>query len=64
MRLKYKDELKTKLSAYFIDSADSAIPTPGARERAIMNQGHERGTVMGEALRLFAQFKSFPITTL
>lgn len=64
MRLKYKDELKTKLSAYFIDSADSAIPTPGARERAIMNQGHERGTVMGEALRLFAQFKSFPITIL
>lgn len=64
MRLKYKDELKTKLSAYFIDSADSAIPTPGARERAIMNQGHERGTVIGEALRLFAQFKSFPITIL
>ena len=64
MRLKYKDELKTKLSAYFVDSADSAIPTPGARERAIMNQGHERGTVVGEALRLFAQFKSFPITIL
>lgn len=64
MRLKYRDELKTKLSAYFVDSADAAIPTPGARERAIMNQGHERGTVIGEALRLFAQFKSFPITIL
>jgi hypothetical protein len=64
MRLKYKDELKTKLSAYFVDSADSAIPTPGARERAMMNQGYERGTPMGEIIRLFAQFKSFPITIL
>ena len=64
MRLKYKDELKTKLSAYFVDSADSAIPTPGARERAMMNQGYERGTPMGEIIRLFTQFKSFPITVL
>ena len=44
------------------DSADTAIPTPGARERAIMNQGTERGTVMGEAIRAIMQLKGFPIT--
>ena len=62
MRQAYKDELRTKLSAYYSDSADAAVPTPGARERNIMNQGTERGTPLGEALRMITQFKSFPIT--
>lgn len=62
MRTEFKDELRTKLSSYYVDSADAAIPTPGARERAIMNQGHPRGTVTGEAWRLIMQLKGFPIT--
>jgi len=59
---KYKDNLKTKLSMFFSDNADSAIPTPGARERALMNSGTQRGTVLGEALRALMQLKAFPIT--
>lgn len=62
MRTEFKDDLRTKLSSYYVDSADAAIPTPGARERAIMNQGHPRGTVTGEAWRLIMQLKGFPIT--
>ena len=59
---KYRDELSTKFATYLTDSADTAIPTPGAKERAIMNQGTERGTVMGEAIRAIMQLKGFPIT--
>jgi hypothetical protein len=59
---RYKDNLRTKLSSYLTDAADTAIPTPGAKERAIMNQGTERGTVLGEAIRALMQLKGFPIT--
>ena len=62
MKEKYRDDLSTKLSTYLTDAADSAIPTPGAKERAFMNQGTERGTVLGEALRAIMQLKGFPIT--
>jgi len=62
MRVQFKDDLRTKFASYLTDSADTAIPTPGARERAIMNQGLPRGTVGGEAFRLLMQLKGFPIT--
>ena len=29
---KYRDDLSTKIATYFTDAADSAIPTPGAKE--------------------------------
>jgi len=61
-RQQFRDDLRTKISAYYMDSADAAIPTPGARERAIMNQGLPRGTVAGEAIRMIMQLKGFPIT--
>lgn len=62
MRQDYRNELRTKIATYYSDSADAAIPTPGARERAIMNQGLPRGTVAGEAIRMIMQLKGFPIT--
>jgi hypothetical protein len=62
MRQQFRDDLKTRIAAYYTDSADAAVPTPDARERAIMNQGLERGTPAGEAIRMLSQFKSFPIT--
>tara|TARA_R110002020_G_C16295397_1_gene772740 strand:+ start:570 stop:3209 length:2640 start_codon:yes stop_codon:yes gene_type:complete len=62
MLQKYRDDLSTKLATYLTDSADTAIPTPGAKERALMNQGQERGTVTGEAIRAIMQLKGFPIT--
>lgn len=57
-----RDELETSLRTFFSDRIDHAIPTPGARERAMLNQGLQRGTWMGEALRFIAQFKQFPLT--
>lgn len=62
VRQDFRDKLRTKLGAYYTDSADTAIPTPGAKERALMNQGLPRGTVMGEAIRSIMQLKGFPIT--
>ena len=59
---KYRDDLATKIATYLTDSADTAIPTPGAKERAFMNFGQERGTVLGEAIRAIMQLKGFPIT--
>jgi len=59
-----KDELITRLDAYFQDRSDHAVPKPGAAERAIMNQGTAAGTIEGEALRFIMQFKSFPIAMI
>lgn len=59
---KYKTQLERNLRTYFMDSADYAIPTPGAKERALLNQGTMRGTALGEAVRFFMQFKAFPVT--
>lgn len=60
----FRDNLELKLQSYFVDRADSAVPMPGASERAFMNMGTEPGTVLGETLRFFWQFKSFPITVI
>lgn len=59
-----RDRLATAYQALIVDRADFAVPTPGARERAWMNQGTERGTVLGETLRFAMQFKAFPIAMI
>lgn len=56
--------IQLKVRTLFSDRARTAIPHPGAAERAMMNQGTQPGTVLGEALRLFMQFKSFPISVV
>lgn len=56
--------LADRLAALYADRADFAVITPGGRERAIMHQGTQRGTVEGEALRIFWQFKSFPAAVI
>lgn len=56
------DRLETSLRALYSDRVNSGVPTPGARERAIMHQGEMRGTLKGEAFRFMMQFKAFPIT--
>lgn len=61
---RFKRELQTKIDAMFVDRADYAVPTPGASERAALLQGTQPGTVLGETLRFWAQFKSFPATYL
>ena len=63
-REQYRQELSTRLRSYFVEEADFAVPTPGARERAILRQGTRPGTIKGEALRYIMQFKAFPVTVL
>jgi len=59
-----RDRLATAYQTLIVDRTDFAVPTPGARERAIMNQGTPRGTVLGESLRFVMQFKGFPIAMM
>lgn len=59
-----RDDFKLRLRTLFSDRSKTAIPHPGAAENAIMNAGTQPGTMLGEALRLFMQFKSFPISVL
>jgi hypothetical protein len=58
----YRRELGDKLRNYLIDFTDQAVPTPGARQRITMRGTTTAGTIPGEAMRFFWQFKSFPIT--
>lgn len=61
---RYRNDLETSLQTFLVDSADIAVPTPGAYEKALFNQGTQVGTPLGEATRYVAQFKSFPVTVL
>ncbi|HAA41547.1 MAG TPA: hypothetical protein DCE36_15875, partial [Pseudomonas sp.] len=56
-----KDQAATKLLGAVLDETNMAIIEPGAREKAMMHGGVERGTMKGELLRSFWQFKSFSI---
>jgi len=56
-----RDELKTRLITYYNDRVQHGVLEGGARERAIVTRGTKGGTVSGEALRFFFQFKQFPI---
>lgn len=59
-----KDQAATKLLGTVLDETNMAIIEPGAREKALMYGGHERGTWGGELYRTFWQFKSFSIAML
>lgn len=56
--------LADKLAMAYTDSANIAIPTPGARQRAAANQGLEAGTWAGQLMRTLGHLKSFPLTVL
>lgn len=60
----YKERFERNLRAYVFDRVEHAVPTPGANERAVLTQGTQPGTPMGEALRHFSVYKSFPTTFL
>lgn len=53
--------LERKLRTFFVEEAHYAVPESGARERALMLQGTQRGTIPGELMRSFWQFRSFPL---
>lgn len=56
-----RDDMADRLQRVFADDLDSAVISPDARTNAFVRQGKRAGTAMGEALRLFWQFKSFGI---
>lgn len=58
------DDAGDRFSTLLADRADYAVPTPGAREISWMYGGHQPGSWHGEALRLFWQFKQFPVSVL
>jgi hypothetical protein len=53
-----------KIQQLYADEVNSAVIAPDARTLAFMRQGTEAGTPVGEALRLFWQFKSFGIAIM
>jgi hypothetical protein len=59
-----RDEVREAFFTLLTDETDTAVPTPGARERAILRRGYRPGTVNGEAVRFVAQFKSFGVVAL
>ncbi|MBV6341751.1 hypothetical protein [Candidatus Magnetobacterium casense] len=60
----FKRRLEVDLRSYFVDRTDHAVLTPGARELAAIRLGTRPGTLEGEALRFFGQFKAFPYTMI
>ena len=56
--------LATKVQEMVLTETDFAVPVPDSRARAVLTGGTKRGTVIGEALRDIALFKSFPVTVI
>jgi len=56
--------IRENVFALLVSEADFSVPSPGARERAIMRRGYRPGTAAGEAIRFVGQFKSFGVTAL
>jgi hypothetical protein len=59
-----RENLADTYRSLIIDQSEFSVLEPGARQRQFMYRGTQRGTVAGDMLRTFYQFKSFPITYL
>lgn len=59
-----KEQAVTKLLGAVLDETDIAVIEPGAKERAMMGSGLQRGTWKGELTRSFFLFKSFPLAMI
>jgi hypothetical protein len=58
---KYKETLARDYLTYIHDSVDRAVPSPDARIRAATIGGRKKGTLGGEVIQGFWQFKSFAL---
>lgn len=56
----FRNDLAMRLYAYFNDRSEYSVIVPGVAEKAMMLRGTRPGTVEGEAMRFFAQFKTWP----
>jgi hypothetical protein len=57
-----KNDIQSKWRMFLYSRVHHGVLEPGARERAILHQGLERGTTAGLLNRLIVKFKSFPVT--
>lgn len=57
-----KNEIADQYRAYLVDRGNIAVIDVDARSRAVMTRGSRPGTVQGELLRFFWQFKSFGVS--
>lgn len=58
------EDVANKLSNMIFTERDFAVIDSNPRTRALLFQGHKRGSFMGEMLRYAAMYKTFPITIL
>lgn len=59
------DQVATRILSYVLDESQFAVINPDVATRAIVTGGGmPAGTIRGEAMRSFMQFKSFPIAML
>lgn len=58
------DEAHIRLQAWFSSFIDDAMTEPRAAEKMILNFGTRDGTALGIIIRMAAQFKSFPLSTI
>lgn len=63
-QMRLRDEVQENVFAMLANEADVAVPTPGAREKAIMRRSTRPGTAVGEAMRFITMFKSFSVTSM
>lgn len=59
-----RQEAITKLLGVVLEETDMAVIEPGAREKAWLHSGYQRGTWKGEIMRSVFLFKSFPIAMI
>jgi hypothetical protein len=59
-----RSQVADRLQQFYADDLDSAVISPDARTLSFIRQGQQAGTPIGEALRLFWQFKSFGIAVM
>lgn len=57
-------QMADRLQQFYADDLDSAVISPDARTQSFIRQGQQAGTPIGEALRMFWQFKSFGIAIM
>lgn len=57
-----REELAGQIRSYISDRVSYAVLEPDARTRAVLRQGTQPGTVPGELMRFFGQFKSFGVS--
>lgn len=59
-----RQDIETNYRAYLFNTISDAVPTPGIREQTRIKGTTRTGTWGGEAVSLFAQFKTFPLTAI